>query len=115
MSEREPGNVFLFSFDMNGFEAIINLTEIDQNYVMAKISGEPETQSVGSVVGMIKMRSQFNQERRMEVWMLKLDESFTETELWDMARRDPQLVADLARKGEHICGNERRNQPQTIV
>ncbi|SRR6056297_1976051 len=109
------GNVFLFSFDQNGFEAIVNLTEIDEQCVLAKMADETPPQSVGSIISMCQMRARFNQPRNMEVWLAKLDESFTEEELLVWAERDPQAVADLARMGEHIEGNEGRLNPGKIV
>jgi len=69
------GNVFLFSFDQNGFEAIVNLTEIDEQCVLAKMADETPPQSVGSIISMCQMRARFNQPRNMEVWLAKLDES----------------------------------------
>lgn len=72
------GNVFVFSFSREGFEAIVNLTALDEEYVMAKMSGEKLPQSVGSIINMMKLRAQFNQERGMEVWLAKLSDEFTE-------------------------------------
>lgn len=116
MERNTDGNVFMFSFyteirevDFNmqadvKFEAIVNLTEIDEAYVMAKMSDEKLPQSVDSIISMTCLRAQFNEHRRMEVWLAKLDESFDEQYLADLAEADPKAVAMLARQGEHVGG-----------
>lgn len=106
MTERTPGNVFVFSFSEEGFEAIVNLTEIDQASIMAKLSDDPKTTSVQSILKMMELRARYNQQRKMEVWLVKLSEDFTEKELLQWANEDPQAVADLARRGEQIAGEK---------
>jgi hypothetical protein len=98
------GNVFVFSFSREGFEAIVNLTALDEEYVMAKMAGETLPKSPGNVISMMELRARFNQEREMEVWLVKLSEDFTEEELLAWSDEDPQAVADLARMGENIIG-----------
>jgi hypothetical protein len=100
-----PGNVFLFSFDENAFESIVNLTAIDETFLMAKMGDEEKMpKSVNSILTMVSMRARFNEHRRMEVWLLKLSDEFTEEGLWEWSQEDPQAVADLARMGEHFAG-----------
>lgn len=108
------GNVFVFSFSQEGFEAIVNLTAIDESYVMAKMGDTKLPQSVNSILTMMELRCRYNQQRRMEIWLLKLPEDYTEEMLWELAENDPQFVADLARKGEHLSGNEDRLKTQVI-
>lgn len=114
-SNMANGNVFMFSFSQEGFEAIVNLTEIDQQCVMAKLSDTKGPPSVDSILNMVSLRARFNEHRRMEVWMAKLDDSFTEEELWALAEEDPQVVADLARMGEHVSGNEGRTSAKKVI
>jgi hypothetical protein len=108
------GNVFAFSFSAEGFEAIVNLTEIDQTYVMAKIADEKLPQSVNSIISQMELRAKFNQERKMEVWLVKLSHDFDEKGLLEMARDDPQAVADIARMGANIIG-KRAKERDVIV
>lgn len=114
MEDRVPGNVFVFSFSEEGFEAIVNLTMVDQEAVMAKMSDLPLPQSVNSILNMMEMRARFNGHRKMEVWLLKLSEDYTEDELLTLANEDPQLVADMARMGIQIAG-EKPNRPRKII
>lgn len=99
------GNVFVFSFSNEGFESIVNLTEIDQAAIMSKLAGKQATTSVSSILNMMSIRARYNGERQMEVWLLKLSDDFTEEELTAWAAESPQEVADLARaNGEAVYG-----------
>lgn len=104
------GNVFVFSFSNEGFEAIVNLTQIDQTFVMARMGGEKLPQTVNSILSMMELRARYYQQRNMEVWLVKLDDGFTEDELIKMADEDPQMVADIARMGENIIGEQNNNK-----
>lgn len=108
-------NVFVFSFDYNGFEAIIDLTDVNQQYVMAKLAGDDTAKSPDSILHMLQLRAQFNQGRGMEVWAARLDEELTEEDLWAMAQQDPQIVADWARGGTNIYGDHRQRPGRAIV
>lgn len=99
------GNIFVFSFSREGWEAIVNLTEIDEQNIMDKMSDTSPKRTVAEILTMMKTRAQFNQDRGMEVWLVKLDESFTEEGLLEWAEEDPQAVADLARMGEPVYSN----------
>ena len=115
MTERTNGNVFVFSFSEEGFEAIVNLTAVDETSVLAKLSDEPATQSVDAILNMMTLRARFNSARKMEVWLVKLDESFTEEYLVSLAEDDPQLVANLARMGEQLTGEKPGLHKKVIV
>lgn len=108
------GNVFSFSFSREGFESIINLTEVDQEELMAKIEDRKPEQSVGSILTGLKLRAQYNQQRGMEVWLVKLDDHYTEENLWAWAESDPQAVADLARMGEALYSEYFRKKEAVI-
>jgi|SRR6056297_2156944 len=96
------GNVFVFSFSQEGWEAIVNLTEIDEQSVMAKMCDEEPKQTPDSILTMMELRARFNEHRRMEIWLVKLDDSFNEEMLLKWAEEDPQSLADLARMGTAV-------------
>jgi hypothetical protein len=100
MERNTDGNVFVFSFSREGFEAIVNLTAIDQEYVMAKMADETSPRDVSNILNMMVLRARYNEHRGMEVWLVKLDEEVSEEELLQMAEDDPQAAANLARMGE---------------
>jgi hypothetical protein len=95
-------NVFVFSFCQNGFEAIVNLTEIDQQDLLNVLADSNKKSNVNSILNMMLLRAKFNENRCMEVWLVKLDSSFTEESLLKWADEDPQAVANFARLGEPV-------------
>ena len=111
--ERVGGNVFVFSFSTQGIEAIVNLTQIDEAHILSKIAGDQESRSVNSILTMMQLRAQFNQHRNMEVWLVKLDESFTEESLIKLGQDDPQAIADLGRMGESVY--ERTTSSRQVI
>jgi len=115
MERSTDGNVFMFSFSQEGFEAIVNLTELDEQYVMAKMADEKLPQTVDSLLHMVRIRASMNQHRRMEVWLAKLDDSWTDDELLAMADEDPQMVANLARMGEWHAGFDPRRAQRAVI
>ena len=60
------------------------------------------------------VRARFNEQRKMEVWLVKLGEEFTEEGLLAWADEDPQGVADLARMGEAVFYNKEARERQVI-
>jgi hypothetical protein len=108
------GNVFVFSFSQLGFEAIVNLTLIDEAYVLAKMGDEITGRSVHDIIYMMEMRARFNPQRKMEVWLVKLSEEFTQEELLDWADEDPQAVADMARMGKSVFGGGVKHERRVI-
>lgn len=110
------GNVFVFSFSNEGFESIVNLTEIDQADIMHKLEHGENANNVGEILGMMKVRCMANQHREMEIWLLKLPDDMTEEELNEWAENDPQAVADLAREhGVNVAGGNHAKKKKVIT
>ena len=110
------GNVFAFSFSSEGFEAIVNLSEIDQASIMAKMGDNEPRETVNGVLNMLSMRARFNQARQMEVWLLKFDESIEEATLWEQCQSDPQAMATLAREnGEKVFSDYQKNKSSKVI
>lgn len=97
-------NVFVVSFSQEGIEAIVNLTAIDEQFILDKMAGVV-SRSVNSILSMMETRARFNGHRKMEVWLVKLSDDFTEESLLEWADTDPQGIADMARMGESVYGD----------
>ena len=96
---QEQPNVFAFAFAQGGFEAIVNLSKLDQEECLAKLADAPKPHNTpGSVIHYLKLRAQFNQQRRFELWTLGVASGLTEADLWDWATQDPQGLADIIRE-----------------
>ena len=98
-------NVFCIAWYENGMECIINLSDIDKEFVMAKIGGHKPPQSVNGILHLLTLRARANAERGMEVWIIKLDESVTEEELVAWSESNAQSLVDTVRaNGEKVAG-----------
>ena len=110
------GNVFAFSFSSEGFEAIVNLSEIDQAGIIAKMGEESPSETVNGVLNMLSIRARFNQNRQMEIWLLKFDDGITEESLWEQCQSDPQSMATLAREhGEAVFSEYVKNKATNVI
>ena len=109
-------NTFVFAFSEEGFETIINLSELDMEFVQKKMAGETLPQSPGSVLNFLQLRARYNAQRNMEVWALGADDGLTESDLWDWANSDPQGLAEALRdRGHNIYGAEYSKTKKVIV
>lgn len=111
-------SVFLFAFGNEGFESIVDLTRIDEEFLMAKmVDIDRVPTSVSSIIHMLKMSAQFNGQRQVEIWMLNVDDGITEEHLREWADDDPQGLADIIReRGEsvNVVGSKTRVTPVIV-
>jgi len=97
-------DVFLFAFGSEGFESIINLSLVDRERVRQKLTNEKHiSPSPDSIISQMSFRARFNQQRKMEVWLMKAETSITESDFWDWADNDPQGLADAVRRRGYHC------------
>lgn len=102
---------FIFVFSEEGFECIVNLSKIDEKYVLAKLADEKLPTSVGHIVHMMEIRARYNQERKMEVWALQATDGITEDDLWAWAKTDPQDLAEKLRdRGVSVFSTYSKNK-----
>ena len=90
-------NIFLLSWDCNGLEACINVSEIDKQNTIAILKDEKPT-NLGSIVNAVMLRARYNSQRHYEVYTIQVDTSITEDDLRQMFENDPQTAADLIRE-----------------
>ena len=111
------GNVFVFSFSNEGFETIVNLSAHSRRDVQDKLMGNGSGYGrVNEIIGMMKLRAEWNQHREMEVWLAKMDGSFTEEGLNEWAEEEPQIVANLVREhGVNVAGGDHSKKKKIIT
>jgi hypothetical protein len=107
--------IFAIAFARDGLECIVDLSQIDQTYLLAKMANEtPLPESVNQVLHMLKIRAQFNQQRNMEVWLVKTSD-LSEDDLKYLGETDPQGLADFARLGTAFYTNKDWQKRSVIV
>lgn len=91
------GNVFLLSWDMNGLEAVINVTEIEKEAMWNTLQDQPATNKISTIVNQIMLRARYNSQRHYEVYTVRVDESISADDLRTMFEDNPQHAAELIR------------------
>lgn len=89
-------NQFLVYFDCIGFEEIHNITDVQEQAMMAKIKGEPLPELGFNWLAM-RMRAIMNNHRRPEIWLIDTEDTITLDIITGMAHDCPQQLADLVR------------------
>lgn len=107
-------NIFMMVFTMNGFESIVDMTAVQEQNVLDKLADAPSKTTINSILNVASLRARFNQEIRMEVWLLKVSEDLTKDIFEDMAKDSPQELANLLREnGTCVFGH--RNNTKCVI
>jgi hypothetical protein len=95
-------NAFIFSWDCNGVEAIIPITQYEdmdkRNLINILAERKKEANPLNNIIHNLTMRARFNPQRNYEIYAIdcskELDEAFWRARWED----DPQFCADLIRE-----------------
>ena len=101
---------YILAWDMLGLEAVINATELDQQYVIDILSQRNTTEHPPSRLGIILhrliLRARFNSQRHYEIYAIEVDADIDEAALRQYFEDSPQVMADLVRdRGKKIFGD----------
>lgn len=112
-------NAFLFSWDENGVEAIVPITQYEDvvERGLAAIAGKKMPRNpLDQIITSVIMRARANGQRHYEVYTIDCTEDFTE-EVWaDLWANQPQYCADIVReKGVKLYCNRRTGKGVRIV
>lgn len=111
-------NAFIFSWDCNGVEAIIPITQYEdmdkRNLINILAERKKEANPLNNIISNLTMRARFNSQRHYEIYAIdcvkELDEQF-----WrDKWQSDPQFCADLIREKGLKIYSDRAKQDRVI-
>lgn len=112
-------NAFIFSWDCNGIEAIIPITQYEkwdqENLIRLLKNEDKKSNPLNTIIRTLIMRARFNTQRHYEIYAVDCDSSLDEEfwkEQWSSA---PQETADLIREKGHKLYSDRRQTQYTIV
>lgn len=109
-------NIFLISWDCEGIEAIINVTDYEKAEMWAKLSNQDPPARLGSVVQHLMLRARHNSQRHYEIYTMTVEEGIGEEDVREMFENDPQGSADLIRdRGNKIYSDRVDNSKVKIV
>lgn len=91
------GNIFLLSWDMQGLEACINISDIDKQATWAVLQDQKPNHKLSTIVNGVMLRARYNSQRHYEVYTVTMDSSITVDDVREMFEANPQGMADLIR------------------
>jgi hypothetical protein len=111
-----PGNIFLLSWDCQGLEAVINVTEYEKETAWSMLQDQPVKSNLGSIVQRLLLRARYNSQRHYEIYTVAMDDSITEQDVRDMFYNNPQGMADLIRvRGNQVFSDRVKQNEIKIV
>ncbi len=103
MENKNSDRIFIASWDSLGFEAIIDITKLERQFLMAALKNETPG-NINTILRNLILRARFNPQRFPQIYSFKSNVS--EEDLWSFAETSPQALADLIRQhGEKIFGD----------
>ena len=102
-------NTFLISWDCQGVETVLNISDLDRQRVWATLSGQPESTGLRHVVSHVLMRARANPQRHYEVYTMTVEDGISTLDVREMFDRDPQGSADLVRERGNKIYSDREN------
>ena len=92
-------DVFLLSWDCNGIEAVVNVTEHEKELAWAHLANQPNpARQLRFLMSSLMLRARANPQRHYEIYTVAAGTGITESDLRAMFEVDPQGSADLIRE-----------------
>ena len=112
-------NAFIFSWDINGVEAIVPISQYehwDKQNLIRMLSEKPtERNPMDSIIRNLILRAKFNTQRHYEIYAIDCDPSLDE-EFWrEQWQEYPQYTADLIREKGHKIYSDRQTKKPVIT
>jgi hypothetical protein len=102
-------NLFLVSWDCQGLEAVINITDYEKETTWATLKNEDPPVRLGSMVNHLMLRARANSQRHYEIYTMNVEEGISDEDIRGMFESDPQGSADLIRDRGNKIYSDREN------
>jgi len=102
-------NLFLVSWDCQGLEAVINVTDYEKETTWATLKNEDPPVRLGSMVNHLMLRARANSQRHYEIYTMNVEEGISDEDIRGMFESDPQGSADLIRDRGNKIYSDREN------
>lgn len=108
---------YLVMWCNDGLEAVINLTELEQeDLVYILKTGNSSRSKAGYYITMMSMRARTNSQRHYEIYGLTVSEGITEADVRGMFDDSPQTAADTIRRiGVKVYSDRNENKKLVIT
>ena len=111
----DSSNLFLLSWDCNGLEAVINITEYEKETTWATLKNEDPPVRLSSIVNHVMLRARANGQRHYEIYTMTVESGITDEDIRGMFDSDPQGSADLIRDRGNKIYSDRVNQKEVKI
>lgn len=95
-------NAFIFSWDCNGVEAIVPITQYEdmdkRNLINILAERKKEHNPLNNIISNLTMRARFNSQRHYEIYAIDCSKELDEQFWRDKWEAEPQFCADLIRE-----------------
>jgi hypothetical protein len=108
-------NLLLVSWDCNGLEAVINVTDYEKETTWATLKNEDPPAKLSSMVNHLMLRARANSQRHYEIYTMQVAEGISDEDIRGMFDADPQGSADLIRDRGNKIYSDRRNLVDTKI
>lgn len=108
-------NVFLLSWDCEGLEACINVSNAEKAIMWSTLKGEQPDYKIGNIVSMMMLRARANPQRHYEIYTIHVDETISEKDLRQMFDDSPQTAVDLIRERGNKIFSDRYNHSRAKI
>jgi hypothetical protein len=112
-------NAFIFSWDQEGIEAIVPITEYehhDKQNLMRILREQPTKRNpLNGIIQHLLLRARFNPQRCYEIYAVDCDEDMDEKFWREQWEEYPQETADLIRERGHKLFSDRRTKKALIT
>ena len=110
MAKKRNSTTWLLSWDCNGLEAAVNVTEIeedsvkqDQTIMWATLANTEYAENtavrkMNKIMQSLLLRARYNPQRHYEIYTIGMDASITQASITQMFNDSPQAMADLVRE-----------------
>jgi hypothetical protein len=106
---------FIVMWCNEGLEYVADITADEQRVIMEALKGNDSPRRAYANPFHLKLRAQFNTQRHYEIYYIGVEEGFTEQDIKDMFRRDPQGSADLIRRQGECFYSNRLDTNQSVI
>ena len=112
-------NAFIFSWDNNGIESIVPISQYehwDKQNLIRMLSEKPtERNPLDIIVRNLILRAKFNTQRHYEIYAIDCDPGLDEAFWREQWREHPQYTADLIRKKGHKIYSDQQTKKPVIT
>lgn len=112
-------NAFIFSWDINGVEAIVPISQYehwDKQNLIRMLSEKPTVRNpLDDIVRNLILRAKFNTQRHYEIYAVDCDPGLDEAFWKEQWAENPQFTADLIRERGHKIYSDRQTKKPVIT